>query len=137
MTEKTIKILGKDVDMIYCNATEDGFEEISPRPISVFVPTVSKDEKGEETIIPAQANISDYVRLAFASIVAASTKKGEKQPPINGDDIMYNISPVERNMLIEAIVEIRNEWYEIPKIVEEQLKKEAEEQPADDQPKNA
>ena len=75
--------------------------------------------------------------LGFAAIVAFSTKKKEKRPPVDGDDLMFEMSPAERDVLIGAIIELKNQWYGIPNSVEEMLKKEAEAQPnGDEQPKN-
>jgi hypothetical protein len=50
---------------------------------------------------------------------------------------MFEMSPAERDVLISAIIELKNQWYGIPNSVEEMLKKEAEAQPnGDEQPKN-
>ncbi len=138
MKEKTINILSKDIDLIYCQATENAFEKISPSDISIFFPREEKDEKGNTIVLPATATIGDYVSLGFAAIVAASTRKGEKYPPVDGDELMFDMSPAERDILIAAIIELKNAWYQIPNSVEEMLKKEAEAQPnKDKKPKNA
>ena len=137
MKEKTINILGKDIDLIYCQATEKAFEDISPKDISIFFPREEKDENGNAIVLPATATVGDYVMLGFAAIVACSTKKKEKRPPVDGDDLMFEMSPAERDVLIGAIIELKNQWYGIPNSVEEMLKKEAEAQPnGDEQPKN-
>ena len=111
--------------MIYCAATENGFEEISRKSINVFLPTFGTDEEGN-TIIKkaAPCTIGDWVTLAMAAIVAAYTKDG-MDVPVSSEYMLYESTPQERNDLITSIVELRNEWYGVPKVVEEQLKQEA------------
>ena len=137
MTEKKINICGKDVCMIYCTATENNYEEMSGgKSISVFVPTFKKDDNGNDIIDePAKATIGDYVTLALAAIVAYYSKKKEEMP-ISAEDVLFETTPSERNDLLSSIVELRNEWYSVTKIVEETIKKETEGQKAED-PKNA
>lgn len=124
--QKEITINGQQVKMIYCAATENGFEEISRKSISVFLPTFGTDEEGN-TIIKevAPCTIGDWIALAMASIVAAYTRDGE-DVPVSSEYLLYEATPQERSDLTMAIVELRNEWYGVPKVVEEQLKQEAE-----------
>ena len=75
MTEKTITICGKDVPILYCAATETGYERLSQKGIDVFLPTFGPNpDKPEETIMtaPPTANTEDYLQLAIAAIVALS-----------------------------------------------------------------
>lgn len=128
MKSKTLTIGGKEVEMIYCAATENGYEAISEKSISVFVPTFGKDDEGNDIIIkPAEATIGDMMLLALAGIVAAATRKKETSP-IDGDYILYDATPEERNALLAAILELRNEWYALPKVVSDELTAEAEAQ---------
>ena len=124
--QKEITINGQQVMMIYCTATENGFEEISRKSINVFLPTFGTDEEGN-TIIKeaAPCTIGDWVTLAMAAIVAAYTKDGG-EVPVSSEYMLYESTPQERNDLITSIVELRNEWYGVPKVVEEQMKQEAE-----------
>lgn len=123
--QKEITINGQQVRMIYCAATENGFEEIGRKSINVFLPTFGTDEEGN-TIIKeaAPCTIGDWVTLAMAAIVAAYTKDG-MDVPFSSEYMLYESTPQERNDLITSIVELRNEWYGVPKVVEEQLKQEA------------
>lgn len=126
MIEKKIKIDGKDVSMIYCAATENGFESMSGKSINVFVPEFGKDENGKTVVVaPAKAILGDFVTLAIAGIIAAYTWKGE-ETPLTAEYILYSATPFERNDLITSIVELRQEWYAIPEVVEETIKKESE-----------
>lgn len=123
--EKSITICGKEVKLLYCAATENGYEELSDgKSISVFVPTFGKDENGETIITePAKANIGDFVKLAMAGIIAAYVRD-KKEMPVTMNNILYNSTPAERNELITAIITLRNEWYGIPKVLEESIKSE-------------
>lgn len=112
--------------MLYCAATENGYEYISHNSINIFIPTFGKDVDGNDIIVePAKATIGDFLSLAMAAIVAYYAKK-EKNAPIKDDYILYDATPQERNDLITAIVELRSQWYAVPKVVEETLKKESE-----------
>ena len=115
--EKEITINGQQIKMIYCAATESGYEEISRKSISVFVPEFGKDEN-DNTIITkqAEATIGDFVSLAFAGIVAAYVRD-KKDVPVTSEYILYEATPAERNDLLTAIVELRNAWYHVPEVI--------------------
>ena len=138
MTSKKITICGKEVELFYCAATENGYERlIGGKTIGVFIPTFKMDEEGNQVIdkLPEATN-EDYLLLAMAGIVAADTYY-KREAVINSEDILYDATPTERRLLIETIVELRNEWYEVPKIIAEITRKENAKAKADDeQPKN-
>ena len=131
--EKTIQICGKDVTLLYCCAAETGYESIAEKSSEIFAPTVAeRDEEGKPTKIePPKAMADDYIKLAIAAIVANYESKKQKMP-IETDDILYNAGPKEISNLLNAIVEIRSIWYEIPSVV----RPETDEKP-DDKQKNA
>lgn len=137
MTSKKITICGKEVELFYCAATENGYERISGgKTIGVFIPTFKTDEEGNQVIdqLPEATN-EDYMLLAIAGIVAADTYH-KRDAVINSEDILYNATPTERKTLIETIVELRNEWYEVPKIIAEIIHKENAKAKADEHQKN-
>lgn len=107
-SEKTIKVLDKEVKIRYCAASETGFEQLSGKSSAVFWPTQDGDN-----VIPAQASTIDYIYLAVASIVAAYTSKGE-DVPISVEQILYDASPADILQLINAVGELRNIWYDVP-----------------------
>ena len=126
MTQKEITLNGQQVSMIYCAATENGFEAISGRSVSVFIPTMEIKDDGTATIVkPAEATIGDFITLAMAAIVAAYGRNGQ-QPPVNSDYILYDATPQERSDLISAIVQMRNDWYTVPAVVQEKIDEERE-----------
>jgi hypothetical protein len=47
--------------------------------------------------------------------------------PVTADDIMYDATPKDVELLITTVIELRNLWYEIPSVV----KPETDEKPDD------
>lgn len=123
--------------MIYCAATENGYEDMSGgRSINVFVPTLGKNKKGETIVIePARATNKDFMMLGFAAIIAAYVSKGE-EVPFDSDKFLYEATAEDVATLLTAIIELRAKWYGVNEVVEQMLKKEAE-QHSGDEPKNA
>lgn len=127
MTEKTINLCGKDVPILYCAATETGFERLSGKPISVFVPTFGRDEKDPDKVVitePPTATTEDYLQLGIAAIVAASEaararhRGKEAALPVSTEDILYKASKDEVTELVTVTIQLRNEWYGISKVME-------------------
>ena len=115
MNAKTITICGKDVELLYCAATETGYESLSGQSCEIFIPEISKDKKGKEQI-RMRATTRDYIQLAAAAIVAAYTRKGE-DAPVTADDILYNATSQEVTKLITTVIELRNAWYQVPSVI--------------------
>lgn len=115
-TEKTIQICGKQVTMRYCAATETGYEKISGKSSAIFVPEIEKDEDGNIKSVKQNAKTEDFIILAVAAIIAAYQRKKE-DAPITADDIIYDANPEEVTELLKTICELRNEWYNIPAVV--------------------
>lgn len=110
ITEKTIKIQGKDVTLRYCAAAETGFEQLRPgRTCDVFV------KHGDADVA---ATTEDYIALALAAIIAAYARRGEESP-VSSDTILYDCTPGEVQELLLAVMELRNKWYLMPEQVKE------------------
>lgn len=118
MTEKTITMQGKEVALCYCAATENGFEELSGKNIYDI------DFKSQR----------DLVSLSLSAIVVAYARKDAK-PPVTSDYVLYEATPKEVSDLIAATLQLRVEWYNIPKVVADQLEKESSES-SEEAPKN-
>lgn len=118
ITEKTIQICGKDVQVRYCLASETGFEVLSGKEISVFLPTPTgdKNEDGTPLFEKPKATTEDFLRLAISSIIAAYERNGQN-PPVTVDNILYDSTPEDVANLIAATVELRLQWYHIPSVV--------------------
>lgn len=123
MTQRRITICGKEIEIFYCAATEKGFEQMTDKTVAVFWPTFKQNEKGETVLdqMPT-AKTGDYLYLAIAGIVAADTYY--KRESIDTNDILFNATPEERNLLVQTIAELRDEWYGIPKVVADAVAKE-------------
>jgi hypothetical protein len=137
LATKTIIICGRKVEMLYCAATETGYEQLvsgTNKDINVFLPTIlERDADGKPTKVePPVAQTDDYMKLALAAIIAAAASK-KQEPVISADDIMYHASSQEVTAMITTVVELRNAWYAIP----EAVKPETDEKPEGDDPKNA
>ena len=111
--EKTISICGQDVQMLYCAATETGFEQLANRSINVFLP-------GDDDENPA-ATGDDYIKLGIAAIIAAYARN-DQEPPVSVKDVLYEATPQEVVALITSAVELRAKWYDVPEIIEEDKK---------------
>ena len=111
--EKTISICGKDVQRLYCAATETGFEQLANRSINVFLP-------GDDEENPA-ATGDDYIKLGIAAIIAAFARN-DQEPPVSVKDVFYEATPQEVVALITSAVELRASWSDVPGIVEEDKK---------------
>ena len=111
-TEKTINILGKEVCMRYCAATENGFEQLRGKSIYDI------DFKSQE----------DLIALSISGIIAAHTVKGE-EPPVTSNDIMYEAKPQEIVEMVKTIVELRAAWYDVPAVVPHDEKPKDDEEP--------
>ena len=134
ISEKTIQICGKDVQMRYCAAAETGYERLSGQSSDIFVPEVERDDEGNITSVKQRAKADDYIKLAIAAIIAAYARQNEESP-ITADDIMYDATPQEVTTLITTVIELRAKWYEIPSVVKQD--EPADEEDEDDKPKNA
>ena len=118
MKEKTITINGKETAMLYCAATENCFEEVAGKSIYELNFHLQKD----------------LIVLGLSTIVAAYAKRNE-EPPVTSDTLLYDATPQELTELIKAAIELRAEWYGIPKVVEESIEKDKE-AIGEDLPKN-
>ena len=130
---ETITLCGKKVKIMYCAATETGYEIVAEKSSQVFLPTIiERDENGKVTKAePPAATLNDYIKLALAGIIAAYESEDEK-PPVTSKDILYHATSEEVTNLVATIGKLRKEWYNVPDVVE------LDKQQADggEQPKN-
>ena len=120
--------------MIYCAATEDGYEKISGKSIGSFIPEFGKDDEGNTVVKkPADVTTGDFLILAYAGIAAAASRENKKTP-IEGEYMFYDITPKERSEIVPAIIELRNKWYEVPEVIKPEIEEGKEETNPNDQP---
>lgn len=109
MNKKTIRLCGKDVDLIYCAASEQGFETLAGKSINDLDFTLS----------------TDIMKLSLACITAAYSVNNQN-PPIDSKELLYDITPQELTDLYLTVINLRAEWYNVPAVVANELKKEAD-----------
>ena len=109
MTTKEITLCGQQVKLIYCAASENGFEDLSGKSINDLDFTKSKD----------------ILNLSLACIVAYYTSE-KQEPPIKSEDILYRATSKELTDLYLTVINLRAEWYNVPAIVADKLNKEAD-----------
>ena len=111
---RKIEILGREVEMMYCAATETGFEDIAGKTADIFNPIPVLDKEGKvKELMPPPATTKDYIYLAVACIVAAYASRGEEAPNLT-NDILYNATPAEVQLLTKTAIELKLEWYKVP-----------------------
>lgn len=140
IAEKTVTILGKEVHVRYCTATETGFEIMSGKKMDVFTPVTRTNDSGRlEIVEPARATTIDYLYLALSAVLAAYEREG-LEAPITDNELLYDASPSEVETLLTAVMTLRSEWYGIPKVVEEIIESDKKgrkaEEAAEDSEKN-
>jgi hypothetical protein len=111
---RKITILGREIEMLYCAATETGFEDIAGKTADIFNPIPVLDKEGKvKELMPPSATTKDYIYLAVACIVAAYASRGEEAPNLT-NDILYNATPAEVQLLTKTAIELKLEWYKVP-----------------------
>jgi hypothetical protein len=130
---ETITLCGKDVNIMYCAATETGYEIVAGKSSQVFLPTVlERDENGKVTKAePPAATLDDYIKLALAGIIAAYASE-DKEPPVTDKDILYKATSEEITNLVGTIGKLRVAWYNVPDVV----KPDKQQEEGGEQPKN-
>ena len=128
-SERTITLHpdGQDVEtrMIYCAATETGYEQLSGKSSDAFIARNGKD--GE--VIPPTAKLDDYLKLAISAIITAYSRNGE-EPPVKTEQIIYDCPAEDITLLVTTVIQMRNEWYTVPSVIKK------EEHAGDEEPKN-
>lgn len=97
MTTKTITIAGAEVGIAYCYATEITFKKYTDTSIDALDLT----------------DASHLLYLILSSIMPYYLSKGE-EPPVKDEDLMYKADPKELIEAVNAVMQLRNEWYKVP-----------------------
>lgn len=110
-----------EVKMLYCAATETGYQKLSGKMVDVFVPTIDTDKDGKPFVKePPKATDEDYIQLAVAAIVAAYECDGE-EPTITSKDILYTATREEIVALVSNVIQMRQDWVFVPSTVEKEI----------------
>ena len=108
MKQQTIKIVGHDVTLAYCYATEICYKELSGQDITDFMPEVL--EAIQHDRLP---DVKKTIYMVLASILAYYQAKGE-EPPVKDTDLMNEISPVELGTAFGSVLSLRQQFYQLP-----------------------
>ena len=109
--------------MLYCAATETGYEQLSGKSSDVFIAKKGKDDE----IIPPTTKLDDYLKLAIAAIIAAYSRNKEESP-INSEHIIYECPPEDITLLVTTIIHMREDWYTVPSVIKQEQQASEEEQ---------
>ena len=110
-----------EVKLLYCAASETGFQSLSGETMEVFNPELEKSEEGK-WIVKALPKATDmnYIQLAMACIIAAYECDGE-EPPIKSEDLLYHASREEVTNLVTTVLQMRNEWMAVPSTIKPEM----------------
>jgi hypothetical protein len=128
--EKTITICGNEVAMRYCTAAETGYEQLSGKSAEIFIPDIEKDADGNVTRVTQRAKTDDYIKLSIAAIIAAYARRGE-DAPVTTEDIIFDATPKEVSDMLTTVIQLRNQWYDIPTVVKPETEESPEQQKND------
>jgi hypothetical protein len=115
-----------EVALLYCAASETGFQTLSGVTMEVFNPELEKNEEGK-WIVKALPKATDmnYIQLAMACIIAAYECDGE-EPPIKSEDLLYHASREEVQNLVTTVLQMRNDWLQVPSTIKPEMKEKEE-----------
>jgi hypothetical protein len=127
---RTIKITKKneageieqtEVKLLYCAASETGFQTLSGVTMEVFAPELGKNEEGKWIMkaLPT-ATEENYIQLALACIIAAYECDDEKSP-ITSKDLLYHASREEVQNLVTTVLQMRNDWIQVPSTIKPEM----------------
>ncbi len=110
-----------EVKLLYCAASETGFQTLSGVTMEVFAPELEKNEEGK-WIMKALPKATDmnYIQLSLACIIAAYECDGE-EPPIKSEDLLYHASREEVQNLVTTVLQMRNEWLQVPNTIKPEM----------------
>ena len=121
-TNKQGELEEVEVKILYCAASETGYQSLSGKTMDVFMPEYDFDDEGKVKGIktPPSATDMDYLQLATACIVAAY-ERNDHEPPVTSKDILYNSSREEIIALTTAVMEMYYQWLIVPKTIEKEM----------------
>jgi len=110
-----------EVKLLYCAASETGFQSISGETMEVFNPELERNDEGK-WIVKALPKATDmnYIQLAMACIIAAYECDGEEHP-IKSEDLLYHASREEVQNLVTTVLQMRNEWMAVPSTIKPEM----------------
>ena len=110
MIKKEITICGKQVTLGYCFATEIGYRANADEDIETFITEVVEMFTNQQAVPDRQK----CIYLIYASILAYYQSRKE-DTPISAEDMMYNMGATEMGLALATILQLRGEFYHVPK----------------------
>jgi hypothetical protein len=108
MITKEITILGKQVTLAYCYATEISYKILSDEDIIDFGQEVVEKIQHEQ-----MPDIRKTIFLIIASMQSYYESKGQ-ECPITDKELMYECTPQEIGMALGVIIGLRTNFYHVP-----------------------
>ena len=102
MEARTVKIQGQEVHLLYCAATENGFEELRGKSIHDLDFNLQQD----------------LIVLGLCAIVSYYSRKGEDSP-VTSETLLYDATAQELIELVKTVAEMRAEWYGVPAVIKQ------------------
>ena len=110
-----------EVKLLYCAASETGFQTLSGVTMEVFAPELGQNEEGKWIMkeLP-KATEMNYIQLSMACIIAAYECDGE-DPPIKSEDLLYHATREEVQNLVTTVLQMRNDWIQVPSTIKPEM----------------
>jgi hypothetical protein len=108
MITKEITILGKQVTLAYCYATEISYKILSDEDIINFSQEIVEKIQHEQ-----MPDIRKTIFLILASLQSYYESKGEESP-IKDKELMYECTPQEIGTALGTILKLRTQFYHVP-----------------------
>lgn len=117
MKKETIKLVGKDVTLAYCYATEIAYKDLADEDIAVFIQEIfTSTQKGE------MPDVKKAVYLILAAMMAYYNSTGE-ECPVKDTDIINEADPTEFGTALAAVLNLWKAFYNVPSSEKKPTKK--------------
>ena len=110
MITKEITLLGKQVNLAYCYATEISFKLLAGQECTDFVREVLEG-LAQET--PKMPDTRKAIYLIMAAMTAYYESQGQKNP-IEDKDLIFHATPEEIGLAVGTVSALYIEFYNIP-----------------------
>lgn len=109
MITKEITLCSRQINIGYCYATEIAYKDLTDENIIDYIKeTAACIQQGTDP------DVKHTIFAIIACMMAYYQKKGE-EAPLKSEDIMNDAKPAEIGMAILAIVNMRSEFFHVPK----------------------
>ena len=103
--QKTVKIAGKEVHLLYCYATEINFYDVAGIELKDFI---------QEAVVNKTSDPKNVIYAILAAASAYSQSKGEDLQ-ITDKDLIFQASNDELSAALVEVTKLFAEWYHLPK----------------------